>query len=48
MIYSTVIIEGEEEEEDDEGASSQLTLLALAGNLQRMNSLWGAQQGRFV
>ncbi len=37
-----------EEEDEDEGMSSQLTLQALAGNLQRMNSLWGPQEDRLV
>jgi hypothetical protein len=37
-----------EEEDEDEGVSSQLTLQALAGNLQRMNSLWGPQEARLV
>ncbi len=37
-----------EEEDEDEGVSSQLTLQALAGNLQRMNSLWGPQEARSV
>jgi hypothetical protein len=37
-----------EEEDEDEGVSSQLTLQALAGNLQRMNSLWGPQEDRLV